>query len=364
MRLGLWTAVVALGALAAGVSGPVAGAAADVPTCFGMPATIIGTAGDDVLTGTPADDVIVGLEGTDVISTSGGTDRVCAGPNELRLDANGVPRYERVTFGNRSGYVDGGPGLDRIETENVYVGGGQILGGTNPTVVDDEGRLWPERIVAYADDLDVSGGDGPDRVDVGLSAGMGVAEVDAGAGNDVVRCFGDDIGTSCAVSGGPGHDRLSITSVFTANLYGGSGNDRLSAHDFRIRMNGGSGNDVLIAESSDSDVLWGGPGRDRLLTYSGVNSPGPHVLHGGAGADRLVGHGMPEVLRGGPGSDTVWAGGGPDRASGGTGHDVLHGARGRDSLRGGPGRDANFGGRGSDLCRSPHHGPRAHSCER
>ena len=37
--------------------------------CFGEPATIIGTPGDDVLSGTSGDDVIVGLEGTDVIDT-------------------------------------------------------------------------------------------------------------------------------------------------------------------------------------------------------------------------------------------------------------------------------------------------------
>src|SRR5687767_8495475 len=84
--------LVAAGAAWAGGS-PLAGAAEDVPMCFGMPATITGTAGDDTLTDTPGDDVIVGLEGTDEISsTSGGFDRVCAGPNDLSLGAGGVPR--------------------------------------------------------------------------------------------------------------------------------------------------------------------------------------------------------------------------------------------------------------------------------
>ena len=60
--------LVAAGAAWAGGSSLTAGAAEAVPMCFGMPATIVGTAGDDTLTGTPGDDVIVGLEGTDVIT--------------------------------------------------------------------------------------------------------------------------------------------------------------------------------------------------------------------------------------------------------------------------------------------------------
>ena len=45
----------------------------DVPTCFGMPATIVGTEGDDELVGTPGPDVIVGLDGNDDIAASGVT---------------------------------------------------------------------------------------------------------------------------------------------------------------------------------------------------------------------------------------------------------------------------------------------------
>ena len=104
--------LVAAGAAWAGANPLAAGAVEAPPTCFGMPATIVGTTGDDVLPGTSGDDVIVGLEGTDTITSSGGEDRVCAGPNDLSVDADGVPRYERVTVDN--GYVDGGPGLDQI----------------------------------------------------------------------------------------------------------------------------------------------------------------------------------------------------------------------------------------------------------
>ena len=102
-----------------------------------------------------------------------------------------------------------------------------MTGGSNPTVRDDQGRLWPERIVAdHVEVVEISGGDGPDRVDVGLAAEGGRARVDAGAGPagaDVVNCFGDDIGTGCELYGGAGGDRLRAVSAYSARLFGGSG---------------------------------------------------------------------------------------------------------------------------------------------
>lgn len=55
---------------------PVA-AAQPVPTCFGQPATIVGTSADDTLVGTEGADVIVGGEGADSIEGRGGDDLLC-----------------------------------------------------------------------------------------------------------------------------------------------------------------------------------------------------------------------------------------------------------------------------------------------
>ena len=354
--------LVAAGGAWAGGSALAAVAAEEPPTCFGMPATIIGTDDDDTLTGTPGNDVIVGLDGRDVIdSTSGGTDRVCAGPNALRRNAAGVPLYERITFG--SGFVDGGSGLDRVDRLEGSVSG-QIFGGSNPTVRDDRGRLWPERIVVEARTVEIFGGDGPDRVDVALQAGR-TARVDAGAGHDVVDCEGD-FSDSCELYGGrgTGNDHLEVTGVFAAKLSGGSGNDVLFGRSFDIRLDGGWGNDVLRTDSSDRTTLLGGPGRDRLTTEQNDSEGGPQILRGGTGGDYLVGHFQSESFGGGPGADTVRAGGGADKVWGGDGRDVLGGAGGRDALYGGAGVDTNYGGPGSDLCRSPERGSKAHSCER
>jgi len=363
--MALAVVLVAAGAAWAGGSPMAVGAAEEVPMCFGMPATIVGTAGDDVLTGTPGDDVIVGLEGTDTISaTDGGTDRVCGGPNDLSRLGGGVPRYEEVTL-EGSGFVDGGSGLDSIEVD--FPSSVQIVGGSNPTVHDDRGRLWREKIVVEDGmRVDISSGDGPDSVDVRLGGGGAtLATVDAGAGHDVVKCSGD-FAERCELHGGrgTGNDRLDAGGdVFTVELFGGSGNDVLAARDSNIEMDGGPGKDALYSRG-ETETLRGGSGADRLAATGTVYSAGPHILQGGTGDDYLVGNVSPERFGGGDGSDTVRAGGGNDTAWGGTGPDVLGGAGGRDSLYGNAGVDANYGGSGSDLCRSPSRGPRAHSCQR
>jgi Ca2+-binding RTX toxin-like protein len=52
------------------------------PVCQGVPATIVGTSGDDVLVGTDGPDVIVGLDGNDTIDGLGGDDILCGGSGD------------------------------------------------------------------------------------------------------------------------------------------------------------------------------------------------------------------------------------------------------------------------------------------
>lgn len=74
-----------------------------VPTCNGKTATIVGTAGDDVLRGSKLPDVIVGLGGNDTITGASGNDTICAGPGN-----------DTIFAGNGHDFVDGGSGGDTI----------------------------------------------------------------------------------------------------------------------------------------------------------------------------------------------------------------------------------------------------------
>ena len=71
------------------------------PSCFGAPATIVGTARANVLRGTRKRDVIVALGGADRIYGRGGDDLLCGGAGGDLLD--GGPGRNRV---------DGGAGVD------------------------------------------------------------------------------------------------------------------------------------------------------------------------------------------------------------------------------------------------------------
>lgn len=121
---------------------------APVPTCGGLPATIVGTPGADVMTGSAGDDVILAGAGGDRIFSFGGKDVICAGAGA-----------DLVKSGARSDKVLAGPGADRI----FGGGGGDAL----------------------------RGGRGPDRI----RGGRGADLLAGGPGRD--RCFG-----------GPGRDLL------------------------------------------------------------------------------------------------------------------------------------------------------------
>lgn len=91
------------------------------PTCRGVPATIVGTAGDDVLEGTQGDDVIVALGGDDVVRGLGGDDLICGNGGNDRLiggrgndEVRGGPGNDRLRGGSQTDIVAGGPGDDLL----------------------------------------------------------------------------------------------------------------------------------------------------------------------------------------------------------------------------------------------------------
>jgi subtilisin-like proprotein convertase family protein len=80
------------------------------PTCAGQPATIVGSAGSDVVTGTPGADVIVTGGGTDSIFGRGGRDTICAGAGDDNVDGGGGS--DRIDGGAGDDLCRGGPGTD------------------------------------------------------------------------------------------------------------------------------------------------------------------------------------------------------------------------------------------------------------
>jgi hypothetical protein len=250
----------------------VAGAAADTVTCHGETATIVGTAGNDVLIGTPGRDVVVGFGGDDRIRTLGGDDLVCSGAGA-----------DLVMAGSGSDVVDGGAGSDVLLGE---WGDDVLLGGSG----DDQIAGGPGADTSHGgpgDDV-IAGSDGDDE----LHGDTGADQITGGAGSD--RLTGDD--GNDILSAGPGDDEL----------HGDLGDDTLE---------GGDGNDSLDTGWGD-DEADGGPGNDTIVGWAGRDT-----LRGGAGDD---------VVAGADGDDWVIGDEGSDRLVGGSGYDVAEGGNGVD----------------------------------
>lgn len=118
----------------------VAAGAQDVPTCNGVPATLVGTEGPDNLVGTTGRDVIVGLGGNDVIRGLSGADILCGGPGRDRI--LGGKQSDLIIGGDDGDKLFGDAGVDFIYGER---GNDLLIGGQGDDVLDG-GRGRRDRI--------------------------------------------------------------------------------------------------------------------------------------------------------------------------------------------------------------------------
>jgi Ca2+-binding RTX toxin-like protein len=217
-----------------------AGGGDEVHRCHGREATIIGTAGNDVLNGTPERDVIWGGPGEDVIYGSLGNDLICGG------GGNDV-----IHGGRGNDEVFGGRGADRVFGD---LGDDKVSGG--PSSYDD------------------------------VAGGLGIDTVNGGPGDyDLVH---GDYGYD-RMSGGPGEHDIASFATATAGGKGSGIWASLAKHEAR-----GDGHDKLY----EFEDLEGSAFRDTL-----IGDGGPNEIEGGPGDDTLIGGGGHDALDGGQGTD-------------------------------------------------------------
>lgn len=197
---------------------------AAVPLCFGKPATIVGTAGPDVL---------VGQSGVaDVIWGGGGDDRIVGG--EYYSDDDVPGRAADLLCGETGNdNVYGGPGHDKL---NGGDGDDEVDGGYgNDTVQGNAGHdvLVDE---SMADNMSgneiMRGGTGNDRISVGFG---------------LDKAYGD-----------AGNDTLVDWECTTSYLYGGSGADYIES--YRSSFEGG-----YTCTTGSKDYIYGNADYDRAL---------------------------------------------------------------------------------------------------
>ncbi len=240
MRGALLLAVAALCLLASDAFAAGPGGEEEVPRCHGRRATIVGTAGDDVLHGTPSRDVIWGGPGNDTIYGSLGNDLICGGAGD-----------DVIHGGRGNDEVFGGRGADRVFGD---LGDDKVVGG--PGSYDD------------------------------VAGGLGIDIVNGGPGNyDLVH---GDYGWD-RMSGGPG--RHDIASFATA-VAGGRGSGVWAS--LRRHIARGDGHDKLYEFEDLEGSVFG----DTL-----IGNGGPNVIKGGPGDDTILGGGGHDTLDGGQGVD-------------------------------------------------------------
>jgi hypothetical protein len=93
-----------------------------VPTCAGLPATLVGDNNANFLVGGPGPDVIVGRGGNDVIWGMGGNDILCGEGGEDVL--RGMDGNDRILGNGNDDTLFGGGGVDILD------GGPHDLGDT------------------------------------------------------------------------------------------------------------------------------------------------------------------------------------------------------------------------------------------
>ena len=163
-------------------------------TCNGLPATIVGTTGDDVINGTSGPDVIAGLGGNDTINGGKGDDVICGYAGDDTLNGDDGNDTLIGSYGNDE--LDGGKGSDTLTGGD----GSDVLDGRDGEDVLDGGSGNDALTGGDGDDT-LAGGNGNDA----LTGNKGDDVLDGGADNDtLVGNNGDD-----SLTGGTGADSFS-----------------------------------------------------------------------------------------------------------------------------------------------------------
>ena len=204
-------------------------AAAPLPRCDGLAATIVGTHGPDVIKGTSETDWIQGLGGADVISGLGGDDVLCGGRGKDVIYAHDKAGFAECQ-GEGPERITGGQGDDKLwaggsVTILIPAGGNDVLHGCGPRTIADYGnspysmdvRLWKSQAKGW----------GTDAL-YGIDAVWGSAFRDiligSGASEDFAGAEGNDF-----IKGMLGSD----------DMFGNAGDDEIRGDDGIV------GNDIL-----------------------------------------------------------------------------------------------------------------------
>lgn len=257
----------------------------------GIPLTINGGLGNDVMLGGAAADFFNGGDGADVALMGAGDDTFVWNPGDDNDTLEGQGGFDTMLFN----------GANVSELITIFANGGRAVFTRNvANVIMDMNDVESIDFTARggADSITVQDLSGTDVTEInanleatpGAGAGDGQADniiVVGTSGDDVVTLAGDASGTSVFglaaqinITGTEAaNDRLTINTLAGDDVVEASG---LAAGAIQLTANGGDDDDVLVG-GAGNDILAGGNGDDVLL-----GGPGTDTLDGGSGSNVVI----------------------------------------------------------------------------
>jgi len=270
---------------------------------------IVGTWRSETLVGTDDRDLILGLGGNDVLKGVGNDDILIGGTGYDTFEGGAGDDIFLFT-GTGTGYdkFNGGDGEDRVvaaapDTEigiNGYANGVEAFEGTGDTIVRDS---WRSKTLDFSN-----------------TRLVGVAEVDAGSGNDTI--IASDL-TSGTYRGGSGYDTLDAGTQDTMWLFAGSGNSYDTFRDNGtatvvakaesagtvIGVNGYTNGVDIFRGHVDGDTIVRDSWRSKTLDFSNTQLVDIAEVDAGSGNDTIIASDLTSgAYRGNSGYDTLDAG--------------------------------------------------------
>ncbi len=328
----------------------------------GLGVTLIGAAGNDVLTSGIGRDSLIGDEGDDILNAGSGNDSVLGGVGRDSVTGgagadsiSGGDGFDTVFGGTGNDTIDGGLGNDVIsgqDNDDSILGGGEndkltgaagndfIDGGLGDDTLSGDagldslfGRDGADLLVGGTENDRLEGESGADRLrgEAGLDTLLG------GAGADNMSGGAD----ADSLDGGDDNDSL-FGDFGNDIVLGGAGDDQLRGHEGQDVIDGGAGTGDKISEEGDTNftitglrivsALYGDETPTNIERFNLAGGAGANVIDGRQSSVKLL-------LNGLGGNDTLLGGAFIDNLFGGDGDDVLSGGGSNDIIDGGLGSD-------------------------
>jgi Ca2+-binding RTX toxin-like protein len=258
--------------------------------------TLLGGAGNDRIRTGDGFNVANGGDGNDTLIGGAGDDAGYYYDNvtgDYFYGLNGGTGDDSIDAGAGGDWLTGGLGIDTLrggDGNDTLFGTGDAINESGADLLD--GGAGDDIISAGSYDR-AYGRDGNDELDAYFATDV---VLDGGDGNDVI--LAEEIGGNTRLLGGRGNDVITFYSAYgsaagvtVAEVDGGSGNDSIYADGGTYRIALGSGDDFVRFTSAADGTLSTGSGRD-LITFSSSrgSESNPVVVtdfQAGAAGDRL-----------------------------------------------------------------------------